>query len=391
MTEINRSKIKVLHLITGLNTGGAEMMLYKLLSLIDRMAFQVEVVSLTDTGPVGKKIEELGLPVQALGMRRGVPDPRGLLRLVRRLRQAPPDCIQTWMYHADLIGGLAAKLAGDTPIVWGIRRGNLDPQGTKRSTLWTARICARLSRRLPVRIVSCSEASRHVHEELGYDTGRMVVIPNGFDLTMFKPDPSTRPSVRRELGISPNALLIGLVGRFHPLKDHHNFISAAAQLYTDLPSIYFMLCGDGVTWENRELAGRIKASGIQSRCLLLGRREDIPRLTASLDIASSSSLSEGFPNVIGEAMACGVPCVVTDVGDSALIVGNTGRVVPPRNPAALAGAWRELIELGPEDRKQLGCKARQRVAEYFNLSFIVKQYEELYREVKNRVQSDRFL
>ncbi len=141
-----------------------------------------------------------------------------------------------------------------------------------------------------------------------------------------------------------------------------------------------MLCGDAVHWENHELVGWIDAAGIRERCHLLGRREDIPRLNAALDLASSSSCGEGFPNVIGEAMACGVPCVVTDVGDSALIVGDTGRVVPPKNPEALAGAWRELIERGPEQRHQLGAAARCRVGKHYSLQAIVAQYEKLYED-----------
>ncbi len=357
------------------------MMLYKLLSGTDRENFESEVVSLMDIGAIGKRIQELAVSVRALGMRQGVPSLPALLRLVYWLRQNPPHCVQTWMYHADLIGGISAKLAGGIPVIWGIRNSNLKPQHTKRTTLLTAKACARLSRRLPARIVCCSEASRQSHKEMGYAEDRMVVIPNGFDLAAFKPDQEARPAVRRELCIPGEAPLIGLVGRFNPLKDHNNFIRAAAHLHACLPDVHFLLCGDGVTWENPELVEWIKTAGIQTRCHLLGRREDIPRLTASLDIACSSSNSEGFPNVIGEAMACGVPCVVTDVGDSAMIVGETGRVVPPRNPQALAECWRELLELGPEGRSRLGSAARHRVEEHFNLPLIVTRYERLYEQV----------
>lgn len=381
MTEKKSLKNKILHIITDLNTGGAEMMLYKLLSGMDREAVEVEVISLLDIGSIGRKIQGLGVQVRALGMRRGGPDPLGILRLARRLRKDPPCCIQTWMYHSDLIGGLAAKLAGGIPVIWGIRHSNLDPQSTKRTTLWTAKACARLSRWLPVKIVCCSEASLQAHTELGYTEDRMVVIPNGFDLAAFRPDPKARLAVRRELGIPAEAQLIGLVGRFHPQKDHHNFICAAGYLHACLPDVHFLLCGDGVAWENPDLAEWIKEAGLISWFHLLGRREDIPHLSASLDIATSSSTSEGFPNVIGEAMACGVPCVVTDVGDSALIVGETGRVVPPGNPRALAEGWRELLEIVPEGRNQLGVAARRRIEGQYNLSSIVDRYLGLYEEV----------
>ncbi|OPY60148.1 MAG: putative glycosyltransferase EpsF [Pelotomaculum sp. PtaU1.Bin065] len=381
MKEKKSIKNKILHIITGLNTGGAEMMLYKIISDIDRAAVAVEVISLLNIGAVGRKIQDLGVPVHALGMRRGVPNPLYILRLARRLREDPPNCIQTWMYHADLIGGLAAKLAGSIPVTWGIRHSNLDPQGTKRTTLWAAKACARLSRRLPARIVCCSEASRRVHTELGYAADKMVVIPNGFDLAVFKPDPKARLDVRQELGIPEEGLLIGLIGRFAPQKDHYNFVCAAAHLNACLPNIHFLLCGAGVTRENPELIKWISDAGILSQCHLLGEREDMPRLTASLDIATSSSYSEGFPNVIGEAMACGVPCVVTDAGDSALIAGKTGKVVPPKDPRALSEGWLELLKMNAEGRKRLGWAARQRIEEHFSLPSIVNKYNALYKEV----------
>jgi len=192
--------------------------------------------------------------------------------------------------------------------------------------------------------------------------------------------------VCEELGISKDALLIGLVGRFDPQKDHYNFVRAAALLNGHALDAHFLLCGDQVSWENSILTGWIEASGLANRFHLLGRREDITRLTAALDIASSSSYTEGFPNVIGEAMSCGVPCVVTDVGDSALIVGNTGKVVPPKNPEALAAAWGDLIKMGPEYRRQLGSAARRRVEENYSLPAIVSKYENLYKELAGDVR-----
>jgi glycosyltransferase involved in cell wall biosynthesis len=368
-------------LITALPVGGAQVMLYKLLSHMNRVDFTAEVVSLVDVGPFGKKIQALGVPVRALGMRPGIPNPLGIYRLARWLRQDRPHLVQTWMYHADLIGGLAARLAGGIPVAWNIRHGSPDVEGHKRTTLWTIRACATLSHWLPTWIVCCAEFSRRVYTDLGYAGEKIVVIPNGFDLEIFRPDPTARLSVRRELGIPKETLLIGLVGRFHPLKDHSNFIDAAARLHAELPEVHFLLCGEDITPENTELAERVKTSGIRDRCHLLGQREDIPRINAALDIACSSSYTEGFPNVIGEAMACGIPCVVTDVGDSARLVGDTGIVVPPKNPQALANAWRELIEVGPDRRSLLGVAARRRVSECFSLRAVAARYEELYTEI----------
>jgi glycosyltransferase involved in cell wall biosynthesis len=373
--------ISILWLISGLEYGGAEMMLYKLLSHMDRSRFTSQVVSMTDLGPFSRKIQELGVPLWSLKMRRGIPNPMGIVRLAHWLRQAKPDVIQTWMYHADLIGGLAAKLAGGIPVAWGIRQSNLSNHGNRRLTIYTKTMCAQVSNWLPTRIVCCSEASQRLHTALGYASQKMVVIPNGFDLSAFKADLIARKSVRAELRIPADAPLIGLVGRFDPQKDHRNFVCAAALLHHSRPDVHFLLCGDDVTWENARLRGWIEKAGIRKQCVLLGRRDDMPRLTAALDIASLSSFGEGFPNVIGEAMACGVPCVVTDVGDCALIVGQTGRVVPPQNEKELANALGELVRLGREGRSQLGAAARRRILEYFNLPDIVGRYESLYQEI----------
>jgi glycosyltransferase involved in cell wall biosynthesis len=208
------------------------------------------------------------------------------------------------------------------------------------------------------------------------------VIPNGFDLQAFKPDPAARQSVRAELEIPTDAPVIGLVGRFDPQKDHRNFVHAARELQRTWPDVHFVLCGDDITWENPKLRAWIEETGIRKQCRLIGRRHDMPRLTAAFDIAaSSSSFGEGFPNVIGEAMACAVPCAVTDVGDSALIVGQTGRVVPAENPKELANAFQELVELGRDGRSRLGMAARCRVQEHFDLPDIVRQYQNLYQEL----------
>jgi len=375
--------ISILCLITSLCDGGAETMLHRLLSRLDRKRFSPRVVALVDTdaGPMSKKIEELGVPVRFLGMRPGRPNPASLLRLIHWLRHDKPDVICTWMYHADLAGGLAAWFAGGIPVAWGIRHGDLSVEGNKRLTLFTVKVCAYLSRWLPDRIVCNAEVSRRTHVAAGYVAEKMIVIANGSDLENFKPDPVARESVRKELRIPEAAQLIGLIARFDPQKDHRNFVQAARLLHHDRPDVYFILCGDGVNWENEKLTRWIEAAGIRHRCCLLGRRDDIPRLTAALDIATLSSFGEGSPNVVIEAMSCGIPCVVTDVGDSAQIVGDTGLVVPPRNPEALAKALRTMLDFGQEARSRLGMTARQRIVQHFSLSATVARYEQLFEEL----------
>lgn len=367
--------------ISNLGTGGAEMMLLKLLSRIDRSVFTPDITSLTDLVPMGEKFYEIDVPVRILGMPRRFPDPRWIFRLAKTFETCRPHLIQTWMYHADLIGGLAAKLAGGIPVIWNIRHSDLDPRSSKLLTRLTAKSCARLSTFLPTKIICCAEIAKQVHVKLGYDPSGMHVIPNGFDLEKFKPNPEARKDTCMELGIPLDSTIIGLVARFHPEKGHQTFVQAAARLRAKTPNGHFILCGDGITWENHELTTWIEAAGLRNSFHLLGRRNDIPRLTAAFDIATSSSLSEGFSNTIGEAMACAVPCAVTNVGDSSLIVGETGRVVPARNPEALTCAWEELIALGAEGGKRLGNSARQRILKYFSLDKIVSQYEDLYRDV----------
>ena len=376
--------ISVVFIITGIGSGGAEGMLYRLLSRLDRTRFTAKVISLVDLGPtpIVEKIQALGVPIRFLGMVPGRLNPLSVLRLARWLREDKPDLISTWQYHADLIGGLAARMAGGIPVAWGIRQTDLNPEGNGRLTFLTVRMCARLSRWLPEKIICCSLASRQVHAALGYAAEKMVVIPNGYDLGTFRPDSAAREAIREELGIPEDAPVIGLVARFHPQKDHRTFILAARSLHKDRPEVYFVLCGHEVNWENKELTRWIDEAGIRKRVYLLGRRDDIPKLTAAFDIAClSSSYGEGFPNVVSEAMSCGVPCVVTDVGDAAFIVGNTGQVVEPRNPNALAESLRGLVELGQEGRSRLGIAARQRVKEEFNLPQIVERYESLFQEL----------
>ena len=360
-------------------------MLYQLILNSDRTEIEHQVISMIDIGALGENLQAHGVPVRALGMRRGVPNPLGVLRLARWLNLDPPDVVQTWMYHADLVGGLAARLAGDVPVVWGIHASYLDPRNEKQLKIWTIRACARSSRWLPTRIVCCSETSREVHAELGYSTKNMLVIPNGSDFTTFKPDPEARWSVRRELGLRKGTPLVGLVARWHPQKDHRTFIRAAALLRARVPNVNFILCGAaeegiGITWENPQLTEWIDTAGLRSCCHLLGLRRDVPRLSAALDIASlSSSYGEAWPLAIGEAMASEVPCVVTDVGDSASIVGDTGRAVPPRDPAALADAWHELLAVGPDIRARLGLAARRRIEAHFSLTSAIAEYEKIYK------------
>jgi len=372
----------VLHVITGLGAGGAESMLYKLVSA-SRDELGHSVVSLTGAGTFGCKLEADGVPVACLGMRPGQPSAIAVARLARILRRERPDVIQSWMYHANLLAGVAA-IGSRIPVVWGLHHTDVDPRHAKRLTHWTRLLCARLSAALPVRIVCCAESARESHASLGYRADRMVVIPNGFVLDRFSPDAHARDRVRQELSVPAAASLVGLVARVHPDKDHENFFAAASIVAQANRDALFLLAGDGAVPSNPLLSSWIDAHGLRSRVRLLGPRSDVPRLLAALDVLASSSRSEGFPQVLGEAMLCGVPCAATDCGDSREIVGPTGRIVRPRDPAALAGAILDLLALSPGVRAAMGSAASQRIAERYDIVAITRRYVALYATVRRR-------
>lgn len=369
---------RVAFLTTGLRTGGAEMMLFKLCSQLDRYRFTPSVISLSDMGMIGPSIEALGVPVYTLNMRPGRFSLAGLLRLRELVSTLRPDLIQGWMYHGNLAASL---MTGNRPVVWGIRQSLYSLDKERVFTRWVIRLGAVVSRYAHA-IVYNSRTSACQHEAFGFDASRSDTIPNGFDTEVFHPDEHARVGIRQELGLSDNVFLIGLIGRYHPMKDHRNFLNAASLLSKEFPNVHFLLAGREVDAGNSVLDAMIVEFGLSDRVFLLGERKDVPQLNAALDVASSASAwGEGFANVIGEAMSCCVPCVVTDVGDSASIVGDTGKVVPPRDPLSLATAWKSLIVLGHDERQALGALARQRVIEKFSLRSVVKQYENLYERL----------
>jgi glycosyltransferase involved in cell wall biosynthesis len=369
--------MRIVHVITGLTAGGAEEMLYSLLSNEGGATRAVRVVSLVNVGPIGERIRDLGIPVDGLGLREGVPHPGALVRLIRLLRSDRPDLVQTWMYHADLLGGLAARLMG-IPVVWGIHH-QWSPND-KRLTRLTRKTCAVLSPFLPTRVVFVSESSLEAHAAAGYSRRKLVHIPNGFDLGRFKPDPVARAEVRRELGLPEGVPLVGHAARYHPDKGHATLIAAAAMVSRTLSSSRFVLCGDGVTWENAELVGQLKEAGLVSAVHLLGQRTDVERVFAAVDVACLSSRTESFPLAAAEAMACGVPCVSTDCGDVRAILGGTGSVVPVGDAPALAQALLAQLGLPPDVRQAMSDKGRRHVARAYGIDAVVARYIQIQDE-----------
>jgi glycosyltransferase involved in cell wall biosynthesis len=370
--------IKITHLITGLQTGGAERMLARLATHMDRDRFSNTVISMTATDVVGASLREGGVSTLSLNMRRGIADPIGLARLLALLRRDPPTILQTWLYHADLMGTIAGQLTHVPHIVWNIRCSDMN----RHSYRWLSRhlpgVLAHLSDR-PERIIVNSQSGQAVHEQYGYHPKSWELIPNGFDVERFRPDPEAHGRLCQELGLDADSVLIGLPARLDPMKDHMTFLAAAADLAAKESKVHFLLIGRGLTPEHPHIVSRVVACDLSSRMHLLGERADMDRLLPGLDVVTlCSAFGEGFPNVLGEGMACGVPCVSTDVGDAAAVVGDTGLIVSSRDPTALAVAWRAMIAMGPEKRAELGAAARRRIVENFSLSVIVRRYEELY-------------
>ena len=309
----------------------------------------------------------------------------GLMQLYRKLRTIRPDVVQTWMYHADLLGGVIARLAGVKVVSWGIRSSNLEPGKSSRSTIIIARLCAWLSGYVPRVIVSCSAQAADIHQSLGYAKKKFVVIPNGYNLDQLNPDPKGREALRQEWGVDTDTPLLGMVARFDPQKDHLNLINALHLLTDAGQNFACVLIGTGVDEENQSLKALLAQHRLQERVKLLGRRVDIPKVMNALDLhVLSSSFGEAFPNVVAEAMACGTPCVATDVGDAALIVGDTGWIVPASDPQSLGNAISGAISEMKDKDKWSSRKAicREHVVDNFSIEKMVDNFSSAWLEMR---------
>jgi glycosyltransferase involved in cell wall biosynthesis len=366
----NGSRLRVLHAITGLEVGGAELILSRLLPRLDPERFESAVVSLTTEGVIGPRIREEGVPVTALGL--GVPpSPRGLWALRRAIRDFAPDVLQTWLLHSNVLAGVAGRIAR-VPVVWGVHITDVRREVHGSVAVASRGMERRLARPVPARIVACSHSSAAVMRELHYPEGKLVTIPNGFDVARYHPDAEDRAAVRSELGIPGDARVVGHVARFHPMKDHRNLLRAAAHLEARLSGAHLVLCGEGVSTDNPELA---EWAGELQNVHLLGRRDDVDRVMRAFDVLALSSVgAEALPLVIGEAMASGVPVVATDLGDAAELIGDPARVVPVSDPEALAQALARVLALPDGELRALGTAARERIERDFDLDAMVGGY-----------------
>jgi glycosyltransferase involved in cell wall biosynthesis len=362
--------------VCGLGLGGAELMMLKLLAHIDRKRIHPAVISISKSADIAEQVRRLGIEVHAIDLLSARGFFGGVFHLFELMRRIRPDILQGWMIH----GNFAALLAGvclRVPVFWGIRHSRLLRGTDKSINLFIEWVLGRVSR-LPARIIYNSEAGKRHHEAMGYYPGRALVIPNGFDAEKFAPSLTARQAVRRSLDIPDDAVVIGMIARYDPAKDHRNFLAAAALLRKSTTKTLFVLAGRGCDWTNAELVSIIKGLSLGDAVKLIGERSDVHELINAFDIGTLSSASEGFANAVGECMCCAVPCVVTDVGDSGWIVGDSGITVPPKDPVSLCRGWTELIEAGPSVREARGRRARERIVSCFSIDAVAKKYEAAY-------------
>jgi glycosyltransferase involved in cell wall biosynthesis len=377
---MSQRPLRVVHVIGGLELGGAETLLYRL-AIHPIRGIEQQVICLGESDWYSSRLQERGIEVHHLGMRSPL---TGLARvgdLGTLLAKLDPDVVQSWMYLANMISSAVARRRR-IPVVWGIHNSSFERVGLpSRLSAYAGGAAAR---QLASFVVNCSQHSSELHANLGYSAVANKVIANGYDPLEFRPDVESRASTRRALGLDHRTFAVGSISRWHPHKDIPNLLDAVRiAADADVP-LRCLLIGRGLGPDNDELAAAIKKAGCQDLVMPLGTRSDVPDLARALDLHVLSSRSEAFPNVVAETMLSGTPNVVTDAGDSGAIVGEQGWVVPPRDPqglaAAIIDAWREWSK-EPSRWKGRQEGSRRRIAENFTFEKMARAYADVWREV----------
>ena len=375
---------ETLHLITDVSTGGAQIVLHQLLKAT--RSSNACVLSMAVPGSMAPMFEQLGVSIRFLDIEVGRPPAiADILKLRRMTKDINPSLVQGWMYHGNIAAFVAARARRRRiPLIWGVHHTITKLQNEKLMTRAVIRLSAKLSR-FTDGIIYCSKQSAHDHELLGFDSEKSIVIPNGIDCSLFRPDPDAGPRLRQELGITDDRKIIGFVARFHPMKDHRNLIKAARQLHDRSCDVQVVFIGTGNESQKNDLRTYIAECGLEDRVTFMGLRQDVQMIMPGFDVfCLPSAWGEAFPLVVCEAMACGVPCVVTDVGDAAWIVGDTGLVAPRQDSNALANALQAMCDLGDDALKQRGATARQRISEEFPLSKMVASYQDFAESIQSK-------
>jgi glycosyltransferase involved in cell wall biosynthesis len=356
-------------------------MLLRLADGLQRRGVENIVVSLSKREPLAEAFEARGMPVRTLDVSPNLRGVASLFKLRRLLIELSPDLLQGWMYHANvLLTIIRPFLSRRIPVAWNMRRGTENLADLKFSTRIVVRANRWLSS-LPDRIIYCTSESRQQHETLGFNRARGIVISNGFDLDQFAKSPIVRRFIRERFGVADTDIIIGNIGRDDIAKGRPYLIEAFAAVLARIPHARLMLVGRGMSESNPDLRRLLVSSGVASRVILVGEYTPSSELYPAMDILCSSSVAEGFPNVIAEAMSCEVPCVATDVGNSRELLDGVGVVVPPRSAACLAEALVAVCREGREAWGDRGDRGRSRISEMYALDRVVDDYARLYNEM----------
>ena len=375
--------IKIAHISTGLETGGAEVQLFRLLDAFDKHKFELMVIGLDRDAYLGDRMRELGIPVHALNIKK---KPAAIVQAYKLLKEFNPDVIHGTMYEGGVVGSILRRfLSNKPPVIWTVHEGLENYRQESYRKQLQLRLWGLMSK-MPESMMYVSHLNHDQHLDWGFNNDKALVIPNGVDTQRFYSNRKARKTLRKRLGIPQNSFVIGITARFHPVKNHIGFINAAALLSKTHPETHFIMVGTNIDADNKVLTNLIAKHSLQKRMHLLGNREDIPDIVNAYDVAALTSFGEAFPLTLGEAMASAVPCVATNVGDNAYIIKNTGRVVPVNDDVAMAAAWQELLEMSKKAFKQLGQAALERVMDKFTLTLQVQQHEDLYETLYQQNQ-----
>ncbi len=373
-------KLHILFITSGLKTGGAERLLLRLLPALQNYGIEVFVICLTGEDVISKQLRDEGIRVHCLGIRWSNLF-SSVFALRKIVREFAPDLVQTWLYHADLLGGLIARLTSNKPVIWGVRNSKLNSSSLSFGTRMVILLCRLVSRWIPTHVVACAYKAKEAHVRMGYPPELFTVIQNGVDITEFCPNPILTTQYHSDYGYSKNDIVIGYAGRFDSNKNHIGFLRALTNIKY-LESIRILMCGTGVDSSNNQLSDKIHDFGLSGKVVLLGCLQDMPKFYRCIDLYVSSSISEGFPNTVAEAMSCGVPCVVTDVGDSTEIVGDAGVTVAVNDDHAMAKAIDECLQLMQTSFwQQRKIAARERIKAHFSVQRMAAAYAALYRKL----------
>lgn len=365
-------KNNILHIISGLGNGGAEGVLYRLcISTVEN--YNHKVISLTTNGKYGSLLQKNGIEVIELGLNKNFfQNIKRIIFLYQIIKNSSPNIIQTWMYHADLIGGILGRIAGIKNIYWNIRHTNLDKKKSKLTTRLISKICSILSYYLPKKIICCAVSSQKIHEKIGYDKSKFFIIPNGYDLNIYKSFVANTKLIEK-YNINKNIPILGMVGRYDSQKNHTGLLRSLYLIKNEGIEFKFLLVGKDINLNNKLLNKEINSLNLENNIILLDQQNNIANIMNMLDIhVLSSSFGEAFPNVIAEAMACTTPCISTNVGDAALIISDTGWVTPPMNDIELAHAIKDAI-FQFKNNKELWENRKKRCREHILYNFSINK------------------